>query len=199
VLFTATAFATVNRNIIWQDNLTLYLDTNQKTPNYPPVVNELAAALKEHGRYEEGNRLIKGNAVDKGAKHAELYDLNRAKVLCEGNDSKAARRLLLDNLNPSGKMYAELLVKLVDVDFTLMAQAADRKEKEKLRLELVTLFTKLQESTGDPYFFYKLGQQHLSGGNKVEACRCFAKAFEAAPEDAFYKLPAKKLAEKLKL
>lgn len=198
LLFSATAYATVSRNIIWQDNLTLYQDTNQKTPNYPAVKNELAVALKDHGRHEEGNRLIKGNVVSKDAKHSELYDMNRAKLLCEVNDFKAARRLLLDNLNPSSRMYPELLVKLVDIDFILMAQAAERKEKEKIRQELITLFTKLQESTGDPYFFYKLGQQHLSMGNKVEARRFFVKAFDAAPEDAFYRLPAKKLAEKLK-
>ena len=65
LIFTGTAYATASRNMVWQDNLTLYQDTNEKSPNNPAVINELAAALKAHGRHEEGNRLIRGNIVDK--------------------------------------------------------------------------------------------------------------------------------------
>ena len=117
--------------------------------------------------------------------------------MCVDCEFEAARVLLLGNLNPSGKMYSEYLRALVDIDFTLIAQAADRKEKEKISQELVTFFAKLQENTGDPYFFYKQGQQYLFVGNKAEARRFFVKAFDASPEDAFYKASAKKLAEKL--
>ncbi len=198
MLFTTTAYATVTRNIIWQDNLTLFQDTDQKSPNYPPVKNDLAIALKLHGRNAEGDRLIMGNVVAKGVRNGELCDLNRAVLFCAAKDFKGARRLLLGKLDPSSTMYTRMLLKLIDIDMTLIDEATDRKEKGHIRQEIITLLTKVQESTGDPYFLYKLGQQHLSMGNKAEAGKFFAKAFESAPEDAFYKLPAKKLAEKLK-
>jgi len=198
MLYVTSAYATVERNFVWQDNLTLFQDTIRKSPGYPPIINELALALKDHGRNAEGDAMLMTNSMGKNAKNKEFCDLNRAALLCGVGDFKSARRLLLDNLNPSSAIYPQILLKLANVDGRLLEQAASIQEKEQIRKELISMLKKLQDNTGDPYFLYRLGQQFLFAGEKTEAQKYFAKAYEAAPEGAHYKMAAKKLAEKLK-
>lgn len=198
MLFGTAAYATVGRNILWQDNLTLFQDTVQKSPDFPPAKNELAVALKEHGRNAEGDRMIRENVIGKDAKNREFLDLNRANLMYAKNDLESARHLLLNNLNPSSGVYPKMLLKLINIDENRLRRAEDKRTREDIREEIIGLLAKLQVCTGDPYFLYKLGQQYMFLGNKVEAHNHFIRAFEAAPENTDYKLPAKKLADKLR-
>ena len=63
---------------------------------------------------------------------------------------------------------------------------------------MADLYMKLHARSGDPLYLYKSGQMYLFMGKKAEARQSFAKAYEAAPENAFYRVAAGKLAEKLR-
>ena len=51
--------------------------------------------------------------------------------------------------------------------------------------------------TSEPHYLYRSGQLALSIGNKQIAAVYFKKAYENARPDAYYREPARKLAEKL--
>ncbi len=199
VLICATsAFATVNRNIVWQDNLTLYEDTVRKSPDFPPAQNELAVALKEHGKDKEGNRIIKSNQVPEGTKNREFAELNRANVLTAEGDLDSARRLLLDNLNPNSAVYNNILTKLINIDECRLNKLDRNVKTQQIRAEIIGFLSKLQANTGDAFYNYRIGQYYLAMGDTKDARNCFATAYEKAPAEAYYKLPAKKLADKLR-
>ena len=60
VIFIVWAATTLWRCYIWEDNLRLYQDTVEKSPDFAPAKNELANALAERGRRAEGLALLRG-------------------------------------------------------------------------------------------------------------------------------------------
>lgn len=191
------AYTTVNRNIVWQDNLTLYQDAVEKTSGYPPVKNELAKALIEHGRLEEGMNILKSNRADKSFRNREFAELGRANVMFFQGDAESARKLLLKNLNTSSGAYVPILTRLIKIDEERLKAAEEENKMIKIRHEIIDLYLKLNEVGPSSFYSYRIGQIYLAMHKNREARDFFAKAYNSAPDNAYYKLPAKKLAEKL--
>jgi hypothetical protein len=80
----------------------------------------------------------------------------------------------------------------------LLHKEHDKNKVLELRQEIVNFLLKLQEKNGDPLYFYRIGQFYLQSGDRMNAQRYFSEASLRSPEGAYYKLAAKKLAEKLK-
>jgi hypothetical protein len=54
---------TVSRNMVWQDNLTLYQDAVRQSPDFAPAKNQLALALKAHHRQDEADEILASNLI----------------------------------------------------------------------------------------------------------------------------------------
>ncbi len=197
-LFIVLSITTVHRNIIWQDNLTLFEDTVAKSPNFPPAKNELASALLQHGRTDEAFRLIQTNAVSANRSNYATADINKAKVMAAENDLEGGRKLLLAKLDAPGKQYDEILLGLLAVDEQRVNQARSESKKLVIQREQIDLLMKLYARTSEPFYCYRIGQIYLFMNKKSEARAFFEQAYEKAPDNAYYKSFAKKLADKLK-
>jgi predicted negative regulator of RcsB-dependent stress response len=137
--------------------------------------------------------MMKENRYPEGAKIKEFVALTRASALVHEKKLDDARQLLRANLNDKSEFYKQVVEMLIYVD----GQIIDKGSEAEIRAELAELTKILYERTGDPLYYYKLGQINLRMGNKAEARKYFVMAYESAPADAFYRLPAKTLAEKL--
>jgi tetratricopeptide (TPR) repeat protein len=197
-LFIVLSITTVHRNIIWQDNLTLFEDTVAKSPNFPPAKNELAAALLQHGRTDEAFKLIEINAISSKQSDYATADINKAKAMAAENDLEGGRKLLLARLDAPGKQYDKILLELLAIDDKRVNQARSGAKKLEIHAEQIDLLMKLYARTSEPFYCYRIGQMYLFMNKKREARVFFEKAYEKAPDNAYYKSSAKKLAEKLK-
>lgn len=197
VLFAVFGYATVSRNIVWQDNLTLFRDTVKKSPNFPPAKNELAIALLAHGRKAEAFQMFKANKITNNLKNKEYAVDNIAMVMAAEGDLEGARSFLIQSINEESKNYLSQARRLIEIDMSLVKVTKDPEKVQELRAELSELFKKMHLRTRDPFYLYRIGQNYMIMKNMQEARRFFAQAYEAAPDNAYYKEPAKKLAETL--
>ena len=195
LLLATSAWATVNRNMVWQDNLTLYQDTVQKAPDFGPARNQLAIALYAHHRPEEARIIIESTRVPEG----QIASLNDAAILAEKGDCSGARAILLKRLMNPGVLEGRILTMLVKVTMDMAVKISDQSEKRPLYQEIVGWLERLESLTGDPFHLYQMGRVQLILKNRQEAQRCFSKAASRFPSDSIYKSPATKLARDLAL
>lgn len=199
VLYAATAYATVERNIIWQENLTLFQDTVKKSPNFETAKNDLAAALMEKGRKDEAFAVMSSMKLSSAnGPYNELAVLNRVTVLLNQGDPMAARRLLKENFTEDTRLYEQFVVKYIAVEEACLKLSTKPNLQKELRLEVIELYKNLQTRTRNPFYLYRIGQMYLVMGNKEDARDYFARAYASAPDDAHYKTAAQKLSEKLR-
>jgi tetratricopeptide (TPR) repeat protein len=198
ILFSVLTISTVRINIIWQDNLSLFEDTVAKSPDFPPAKNELAEALLQHGRTDEAFKLVQVNADTANKSNYTTAAINRAKVMAAENDLEGSRKLLMAKLETPGKKYDEIIKELIAVDEMRADQTRSASKRFEIHSEQIDLLTKLYTKTSDPFYSYRIGQIYLFMNKRNKARSYFEKAYERAPDSAYYKLPAKRLAENLK-
>ena len=191
--------STVNRNIVWQNNISLFNDTLINSPNFYLAQNALMYSLKEKGRFDESRALMMSiKAPENSKRGGKLIDSNQAMILVAQGDYHGAKALLLRNIENSGVMYTRILENLVTVNQHLIGVEKNENIIHELQGEIVGYLLKIYEKTGDPFYFYRLGQFYLGIGNKSEAQKYFSKASILSSDGAYYKAAANKLAEKLK-
>jgi len=189
------AWVTIDRNFVWQDNLTLYQDTVRKSPDFAPAKNELALALYSRHRSEEAENLIKANRIS----DSQAASLNQASVLTEQKRYGEARAVLDKRLlNPAGQ-EVRILLMLVRVNTEMAERELDRSKRRAYYLEVVGWLERLEAITHDPFYWYRLGSIHLILDNRKVAGNCFAKATVRLPPDSIYLKPAMNLARKLSI
>lgn len=199
LIFVFSAYSTVNRNIVWQSNVTLFQDTLKKSPGFFLAQNALAHALEEAGRTAEARQIVLSMVVPEGNKRGEkLVDSNRAKILAAEGDLSGAKKLLLRNIEDSGVFYTNIAEQIISIDMNLLNKERNKRKKQELRQEVVRLLLKLSETGNDPLYYYRIGQFYLHAGDKTNAQHYFAEAYQRSPDGAYYKQAAKKLADKLK-
>jgi tetratricopeptide (TPR) repeat protein len=197
LIFLVLVCTTINRNIIWQDNLTLFQDTVEKSPNFLPAKNELAIALIAHGKTKEGYDILKSNYVPQNVKNYQIGYLNRAKVLAAEGNLEGARKLLISNLDEKRKNYEEVLEQLITTNEKRLNNTNEKNARTVIFAEMIDSLKKLYTRNSDPMYLYRIGKTYMFMGNKDDAQVYFAMAYEAAPKEAFYRMPAKKLSENL--
>ena len=197
-LLSGMAYATTTRNIVWQDNLTLYQDTLAKTPDFAPVLNELATALQAHGRNDAARKMFDSISLPDTEKYHVIVDLNRAVRLASQGNPEGARKLLLSKpCDKSNNYYQKYLTTIIDLDMKIIEKSKSSRLKAERGNEITEIIQKLYDCTKDPFYYYRAGQQYLSMKMTVEAQRYFRLAYENAPKDAYYSAAAKKLSLKL--
>jgi protein O-mannosyl-transferase len=194
--FLILAFATFQRNLIWQDNVKLFEDTVKKSPDFPFAKATLANVLMDAGRYEEAKNIIKTNMVGKNVRNWEFLELQKAQVMFSEGDLESARLHILDKVRSSAQLYGESRKMLLKINQLRLENALPEK-KEEVELEIVDLLKTLFSIYKDPFYYYRLGQVYLLSHKKTDAAKYFGLAFKNAPEGAYYKTPAKILYEKL--
>jgi tetratricopeptide (TPR) repeat protein len=193
LLLATGAWASTARNIIWQDNLTLYQDTVRKSPDFAPAKNELAIALYAHGRAEEATELLASLRLPEG----QTASLNRAAALAEQEDYQQARQLLLERRKKHDAKEIRVLEMLVRLTSEEAEKTTDDEQRRQYFLNIAGWIEDLMRLSSDPFNWYRLGRVHLALENRVEAQRCFAEAARRLPEGSVYREPAAKLARNL--
>ncbi|MCM2265242.1 MAG: hypothetical protein NDI73_08620 [Desulfuromonadales bacterium] len=198
LLLLGMVVVTAQRNVVWQDNLTLYEDAVKQSPGFAPAKNQLALALYAHGRAEEAAALIGSIRISGG----ELSSLNQAAILRKAKRFDEARHFLLERLNGPGtstaRIEARILEMLLAVNNDEFNQGINDVGRRKERLqEMLDWLKRLETLTKSPFFMYRQGYVNLLLGNRDEAQKCFAEAVKRFPDDSPYKGPAQKLAKDL--
>ncbi len=190
------AFVTVKRNIVWQDNLSLYEDTLRKSPGFIKLQNSLAQALKEKGRLAEADVVLR-RAIIENPGQINLY-INRADLFLRQGDTDGARSILGQAFKEKKFADPEVLKMLAYIDETKLMTARGKQERNRISNDLIETYDILFMKTKDALFPYRSGQLMLVMGKKQIAGDYFFTAYNAAPEGNRLRDPARKLAEKLK-
>ena len=198
IFFTTTAYATFERNLVWQDNVRLFEDAVSKSPDFPFARSVLADLLREAGREAEGKTLIRTNTAPEGLRNADFLELKRAELLLQESSYEEARALILEKRRKTGQLYYNFQKALVKVDHHLV-QSRSGMERQEIVDELIAVYQELIQVTRDPFYHYRLGQFHLQESDRTSAARHFHLAAQHAPEGVFYQLAAARLAEKLSI
>lgn len=193
VILAVFAFATAERNILWQDNLALAEDTVRKSPWFGAAKNDMAIALLKRGKKEEALKIFQENDIEK----FQAGSLNKAVVLISTGKLDEARSLLRERLKDQVPYRDQILKRLISVDETIRNKSSDGAVRESMNLEILELLEDLHRTTRDPFCYYRMGRVALALGRKTDAAEFFAKAWKGAPEGAYYKAPAGKLAKDL--
>ncbi len=193
LLISASAWATMDRNVIWQDNLTLYLDTVRKSPDFAPAKNELAQALYAHNRPDEADSIMATIRVPSGL----IASLNPGLILWQQGQHDKARQWLLIRLQKSPEHERRILDLLVRITDEMAAKSPDQEEQRRLFQQNIVWLERLERLTNGSFYWYRLGQTHLFLNQRSEAQRSFAEAAMRLPEHSPYKEPARKLAREL--
>ena len=197
VLLPATFF-TSQRTLIWQDNLALFKDTREKSPDFLPLRNELAIALMADGKSAEADAELElGKKLDPKKRNVLFY-VNQAVLNLKAGKPEEARAILLEVAKDKKSAKPDVLKMLAKIDerrlFTVKTQA----ERREVYKELMDTHDHLYPKTGDPMSLYRGGQMALFLGETKRAGVYFQRAYDAAPEGTFYKPAAKKLADKFR-
>ena len=193
LLIIATS-VTVQRNLLWADGLAFFQDVHNKSSGFGPSYNELAIALMDEGNLDEAEfQLLEGERKF-GFRQPLLY-VNHARLEMMRNDMEAARAILLKTFKDKSSAHIEILKMLARVDEKRLMAGM---EIADVAPDLVDTYAKMADRIHVPELVYRRGQLLLSLGCRREAADAFAIAAEQAPEAAFYKKAAFKLAHRLK-
>lgn len=196
IFFSTTAYATFERNLVWQDNLLLFQDAVRKSPDSPFARSVLADLLREEGEEAEGRNLILTNTAPEGLRNADFLDLKRAQLLIQEGKQREARMLILDKRHKEGQLYHTFIKLLIVADSELLATASGA-EREAILSELIASNRELYAAYRDPFYYYRLGQLYLLVPDRASAVTCFKLAEKESPPDSHYKRAAGRLAERL--
>jgi hypothetical protein len=195
VLLACCAVTVFQRSLIWQDNLTLFADTVEKSPDFSLAHHQLAQELLQKGRKEAALSIMRRVEMP----ISQMAYLNKAYVMIEDGDLVEARNFLLDSLymeETSGyhRAILENLVKVVE----MQRRNSDSLAQSLLfKKEIIGYLNQLWLRTGDPFYLYQLGYKQLEDDDLVAARESFALAYERFPPESIYRKPTKKILERL--
>jgi len=189
--------STLHRAWIWQDNLRLYADTVDKSPDFAPAKAELASALLRKGRAEESEAILTAMQRDDSTSDYLVDDLTLAQVLMNHGELDKARGILLPHLDAKSKKYYDLLQALLRInDFRI-----GKTETSSLRMTIQreSLFWLKEQKTLRPSAFldYRIGKMQLAMGYESAALTSFRAALTIASADAYFRGAAETFIAKL--
>ena len=195
MLLFALGGTVLQRGFVWQDNLTLFADTVEKSPDFALARNELATALWQRGRSQEALALV----AELDVPDTQQASLNKVLVHIEEGRLEEARLLLLNKLQSehSAAYRATIMKQLEKISEMRQRRTEDPNEIVEYKQERLVYLNQLLQGTRDPFYHYRIGQLQMSLGDKDGAQKSFAAAFALLPEGSLYKGPAGKLAESL--
>jgi hypothetical protein len=198
VLITIASIATFQRGIIWGDNLAIVEDMVAKSPDFGVARNQYGGLLKLAGRYDDAEKQYIIASQQKNKENVNrVIRLNLIWMKILGKPLGEARVILLSEIGKKASADIELLKHLNKIDEALLQDAVTLESKKKIVADIIETNGYLYLKTRDPFIPYRSGQLELSIGNNQQAAVFFKKAYENSRPDAYYREPARKLAEKL--
>lgn len=189
---------TIQRAQLWSDPVALAEDTVKKSPEFLPARKDLANYYLAIGEKEKGQRLLEGVMQTAGVGNFAVADLSMANALIDDGQLDEAHRILLVALKTPGKQFVNLANALITLNHKRLATASDKQAKEEIYRKNVVLLEKLKLNSSNPFLDYRLAKEFLAMGKIEEAQSLFTSAYRNAAPAAYYREPARKLAEKLK-
>lgn len=188
-------WGTAQRNIVWQDNLTLFEDTNRKSPDFVPAQNEMARALYGEGKGAEAGSILKSLKVSSELNNYQYGMISKAGALENEGDTEGARKILRKLLADPGRhevLISQRLLKLNEQEVL-----AGKAEINRYFEENVMLMSRLYEITRDPFYQYRLGQTYMFKGDRANARSAFQRVVVESSEKVYYHNPARILLKKM--
>lgn len=188
---------TINRSMIWHNDIALYRDTVEKSPFSRDMRVMYGSLLAEDGKYDEALKQLEIGRSIPSLVYDERFDLNTAFIYSKQGKIDDAIKLCNIALAKSGGTSLPALKKII----TLLAekeQANSRiREKENLRKEIVTYVLKVYELGKDPHLLYELGVFVQDRGDIAGAERYFTQAMGKMADNDLYKEYARRRLKKL--
>ena len=194
VLLMGLSWATVSRNLVWQNNLTLFADVVQKSPTFVAGHNEYAVALARAGKVEEAKEHFAIAARIGQGTSRQLAKANLAWLDAEANDFLNNVDSLLSETSSQIATQDLLMATVKHID-RLSLQTEDAKTLRRLTAKNIELHNRLYALTKDPFSLYRQGQLYLSLGEKKRAEGHFTEACSLGSD--YYKEAACTLAARL--
>jgi len=188
---------TMERNIIWRDNLVLFQDTVRKSPDFGDIRNELGVALMRRGHDEEAKQHL--SIAEKTARRELIRvfaGLNLLWIEMKGKSPVERRQILLSALDRNANSHPDLLRLLRSTDMDILREENDKEKRAVLFRELISLNDRLFAIASDPFYLYHSGQMHLALGEHKQALEYYRHTVSVAPDDAYYRQPAQKMIDK---
>ncbi|MDD2336529.1 MAG: hypothetical protein PHD01_08115 [Geobacteraceae bacterium] len=188
-------FGTAQRTIVWQDNLALFRDTIQKSPDFLPAQNQYARALYVSGRQDEAVSLLESLKVPADIQNFQVGMVSKAAARVHASDFTGAREILQETLKNPGKYEVLIIQRLLKLNE--MQVRKGMASRGDFYTENTVYLSRLYEITGDPFYLYRLGQIHLFNGDLGNARGAFCRVVALTPEKMYYRAAAEKLLKKL--
>lgn len=190
--------STFQRGRLWGDNLLMLENIIAQSPNFGVVRNEYGVLLKQAGRYEEAEKQFKIAGEQKNsAGVSRMIRLNLIGMKILGKEVEEVRRILLEEIGIKADGDVELLKLMNKYDETMLQETVLLEKRKKIVADIIETNKSLYLKTKEPFFLYRSGQLALQIGNNQNAANYFRTAWEKAPVDAYYREPARRLAEQL--
>jgi tetratricopeptide (TPR) repeat protein len=188
---------TSQRAKLWSDPVALAEDTVEKSPDFLPARKDLANYYLVLGEKEKGQRLLESVMQTAGIGNFAVADFSMANALIEEGQLDEAHRILSTTLKTPGKQFVKLANALIILNHKRLANAPDMQAKEDIYRENVMLLERLTQRSSDPFIDYRLAKEYLALGDHERARSLFGSVYRRAPASAYYREPARKLAERL--
>lgn len=198
LLLAVAALITSNRNIIWQNNLTLYEDTVRKSPTFVAARNEYGIALANRGRTAEALEQFRiAETLAGNVKYRERPALNIIALTSHNKKPEEIREnylKLLEELPPeSSEIILQKIIRNLD---SQIREEKNPSKQQVLYRESISYMERLHELRNDGFSLYRIGQLYLALGEESKALEYFRRAVELSPKE-FFSDPARKLIQRL--
>lgn len=199
ILLILSAVITVNRNLIWQSNLSLYADTIRKSPDFAPARNEYGLALMNRGNYKEALEQFKiAKQLAGNIKYNEIPTLNIIAIEGLKKRPEDVKKEYLDLLEKSSNanVTVEILKRVIKITEDQIRKETIDFKRSQLYREEIDYLERLFKLERNSFYLYRIGQFYLALDEKQRAKDYFKSTIELSPE-SYFGITAKRLLRNL--
>ena len=178
LLLGGSAWATWQRTLVWQSNITLYADAVEKSPNFVTVRKDYAQELEKAGRIEEALKVYETFPAPEGERYSIVAELSRARARAVLRHDYPGAIAQLEALGhrPGQSMYKDYLKLLLMMYHQHGKTVTDDAAQKALNGKILARTIELQRLTGDAELLYRLGQLYQTAGDKRQAIDYYEQA-----------------------
>lgn len=189
--------ATLQRNMVWKTNLSLYGDTVKKSPDFTKTWNALGVAY--YLKKDLPNAEIcfaRASSLYQILGYDEKSDLNLAAVLFEQGKIKETEQVYARILKNSQCKSEKILEHYVQYLGERGAAEKDPDARIKIKRSELAYNVKMYDLTGKPLVLFRMGELSQDLGDKQSALDHYRKAYDKLPpDDKYKKIILKRLAQ----
>jgi tetratricopeptide (TPR) repeat protein len=123
--------------------------------------------------------------------------LNLLNIELRDKTLQQRKDILLAITKSKSNVHLGIFRLLRDCNLDLLNSETKKDKRSGLATEIIALNDRLYLAEKNPHSLYLNGQMALSQGNTIAALEYFRRTVSLAPDDAYYKAPARKLVRKL--